>query len=149
MFLFDEESSREFETAEDFPLPAGLYEVTVHTLKPAPDLAPTLRVFGDDEVPAIVIQLTQVDALEERPIEVRLDTSHWQLDPAPNVVAIAAVEKVSGEVAHAKLRESRNFAAGHARFIMPDDANVAVGDECWVLLERDAGKYWTASLIEE
>lgn len=147
MFLFDEDG-REHYDIDEIAVEPGAYTVEIHAMLPDPEVVPTVGVCGDDESPAAIIVLTKNAEVDDAAIDVRLDMSAWTLAPVSGAICAVTVTKISGDDAHADIQLTSHVRSGKARFTVPDEARVAVGDEPWVLLERDTGHYWTASLIE-
>ena len=157
MIFFDEDGREAYE-AEDVSVANGRYDVAVHSLFPDPEVVPTVGVFGDDESPAVIVELSKVDegnltpplSLERRgsSIDVRLDMSHWTLAPVSGAICGVTVTKLNRDEVEADVHLTAHVTSGKARFTVPEGVTVSVGEECWVLLENDKGKYWASSLIE-
>jgi len=147
MIFFDQDGRDAYE-AEDVPFANGQYDVAVHSLFPDPEVVPTVGVFGDDESPAVIVELTKSEAAGDGPVDSRVDMSHWTLAPVTGAICGVTVTRVNRDEAEGDVHLTAHVTSGKARFTVPEGTTLSVGEDCWVLLEHEKGKYWSASLIE-
>jgi hypothetical protein len=129
-------------------VPADLYAVRIHHLERHPSITPTVGVYGSEEHPSLILQLTPTESdasappgAEEFP---RLSTSRQGYEePRPGWYCYAQVTGVEGGSASLELMLTETVYSGHARMTVPEGEELEAGDYVLVKLVEDAGAYWT------
>ena len=129
--------------------PEGWYTVRIHHLERHASLTPTVGVYGNEEHPALVLQL--VGARPDK-APARVDEVFPRLRPSREGYeeqragwdCYAQVTSVEGGTAALELMLTETVYSGHARMSVPEGEELKAGDYVLVRLVENTGPYWTA-----
>jgi hypothetical protein len=130
-------------------VPAGLYSVRIHHLERPASPAPTVGVYGSQESPSLIVQLTPAEAgaahaPKAGPFPRLRASREGYEEPRPGWYCYAQVSNVEGGRAALELMLTETVYSGHARMEVPEGEELGAGDYVLVRLVEDAGDHWRA-----